>query len=191
MIDSTNQHAERSQRQRRLSAMTICAAGAMLAFAASLAALAFAGATTVTLGSAPNSTLGEQVVVNSQGRTLYALSPETRSHLLCKSSECLKFWPPVTAPSFKTKLKAASGVQGRLGILRRSNGTLQVTLRGLPLYRFVKDHGKGEANGQGIKSFGGTWHVVSASSATSTTPAAQPTGPSNPSSPSTMPPYGY
>ena len=138
MTDSAKQQIMRSHRHRRYSAMTIGAAGAMLAFAASLAAIAFAAGTTATLGSASNSTLGEQVVVNSQGRTLYALSPETRSHLLCKSGECLKFWPPVTVPSRKTKLKSGSGVQGRLAILRRSNGMLQVTLRGLPLYRFLQ-----------------------------------------------------
>ena len=50
-------------------------------------------------------------------------------------------------------------MQGHLGILRRSNGTLQVTLRGLPLYRYSKDHAKGDANGEGIESFGGTWHA--------------------------------
>jgi len=131
-------------------------------------------------------------VVNSQGRTLYALSPETPSHLLCKSSACLGFWPPVTVPSRQTKLKAGPDVQGRLGILRRSNGTLQVTLRGLPLYRFFQDHAKGEANGQGIKGFGGTWHAVSAS-ASSPAPAAQGAQPVSSSSPSptSTPPYGY
>jgi predicted lipoprotein with Yx(FWY)xxD motif len=158
-----------------------------LAFAASLAAIAFAGGTATTISSASNATLGEQVVVNSQGRTLYALSPETTSHLLCKSSECLKFWPPVTVPSRSTKLKAGAGVHGKLGILRRSHGVLQVTLRGMPLYRYSGDHAKGEANGNGIKSFGGTWHAMSASSGSgSTAPAA-----SSPTSTSTTPAYEY
>lgn len=185
MIDSTQQPV-RSQRHRRRSSALICVAAATLAFAASLAAIALAGTTAVTIGSASNSKLGEQVAVNSQGRTLYALSPETASHLLCKSSECLKFWPPVTVPSRKTKLKAGSGVHGHLGIVRRSNGTLQVTLRGLPLYRFSKDHARGDANGQGIESFGGTWHAVTASSAPSSMPST-PTAPT----PSPEPPYGY
>jgi len=82
-------------------------------------------------------------------------------------------------------------VQGRLGILRRSNGMLQVTLRGMPLYRFTQDHSVGEANGQGLKSFGGTWHVISASSNPATSPTAQHTSPSGTSSPSTTPGYGY
>jgi predicted lipoprotein with Yx(FWY)xxD motif len=189
MIDSARQQIVRSQRHRRASALTLCAAAATLAFAASLAAIAFAASATLTIGSASNSTLGEQVVVNPQGRTLYVLSPETTSHLLCKSSECLKFWPPVTVPSRKTKLKAGAGVQGHLGIVHRGNGLLQVTLRGLPLYRYSRDHAKGDANGQDIESFGGTWHAVTAGSS-SGTPAAPSGPPATPTTPS-MPGYGY
>jgi predicted lipoprotein with Yx(FWY)xxD motif len=161
----------------------------MLAGAAFAAAIALAALGTVTVNSAANAKLGERLVVDAQGLTLYALTPESSSHLLCKSRECLAFWPPVTVPSRKTKLKAGPGVQGRLGTVRRSNGLLQLTLRGLPLYRFVKDHAKGETNGQGIESFGGTWHVVSAG-ASSPKPAAPPVSPGS-SSPSPTPGYGY
>jgi hypothetical protein len=94
----------------------------------------------------------------------------------------------VTVKSSKVKLKAASGVQGHLGILRRSNGTLQLTLRGEPLYRFSGDSGKGQAHGQGIESFGGKWHAVTASSSEATSapttppPSMQPEAPSYPAS---------
>jgi predicted lipoprotein with Yx(FWY)xxD motif len=186
MFHSGNQQTARSRRRRRLSTRAPGAAAAMLAAAAFAAAGALAAAGTFKISSVTNAKLGERVVVNAQGLTLYALSPETTSHLLCKSSQCLAFWPPVTVPSRKTKLKAVAGVQGRLGILRRSNGVLQLTLRGLPLYRFAKDHAKGETNGQGIASFGGTWHVVSAS-ASSTKPAA-PVSPSPPYSAPPSPP---
>ncbi|HEY5195274.1 MAG TPA: hypothetical protein VIJ39_15575 [Solirubrobacteraceae bacterium] len=163
-------------------------AAVTLVFAASLAALALAVGGAITVGSSSNSKLGEQVVVDAQGRTLYALSPETTHHLLCKSSGCLKFWPPLTVHSSETKLKAGAGVHGRLAVLRRSNGVLQVTLGGLPLYHYSGDHAKGEANGQSIHSFGGTWHVLSATSGTS--PAA-PTTPATPTTPSPTPEYGY
>lgn len=158
----------------------------------SLAATALAASNALTLGSAANSTIGKPVVISPQGRTLYALSPETSRHLLCKTSECFKVWPPVTVKSSKVKLKAASGVQGHLGILRRSNGTLQVTLRGEPLYRFSGDSGKGQDHGQGIESFGGKWHAVTASSSEATsTPAAppsmQPEAPSYPAGPAPAP----
>jgi predicted lipoprotein with Yx(FWY)xxD motif len=149
--------------------------------------------TTNTVSSKPNTKLGETLVVDAHGSTLYVLSPETSSHLLCKSSECLKFWPPLTVNSRKTKLKAGSGVHGHLGILRRSNGTLQVTLAGLPLYRYSGDRAKGQANGQGIQSFGGTWHVVTATvNVSPSTITTTPTTPTTPATPPTMEPgYGY
>lgn len=147
-----------------------------------IASVAFA-ASTLTIGSASNAMLGEQVLVNPQGHTLYALSPETTSHLLCKSSECLKVWPPLTVRSRTTRLKAGAGVKGHLGILRRSDGMLQVTLRGRPLYRYSGDRAKGQANGQGLESFGGTWHAATSSSATSPAPAAPTTPPATPKAP--------
>jgi predicted lipoprotein with Yx(FWY)xxD motif len=165
----------------RIAALTLVLLG-------SFAAAALAAGTSLTLGSASNSTLGKQVVINSQGRTLYTLSPETSKHLLCKSSECLQHWPPLTVGSGATKLKDGSGVVGHLGLLKRSNGTFQVTLRGLPLYRYVQDHAKGQAKGEGIESFGGTWHAVSAAAGS---PTSAPSAPMTPSTPAPTPSYGY
>jgi predicted lipoprotein with Yx(FWY)xxD motif len=136
------------------------AAAAVLALVAG-AALALAMSAS-TVSSAPSSRLGERIVVSPQGRTLYALSPETTHHLLCTSAECMKFWPPLTVSSPKARLTDGSGVHGGLGILRRSDGLLQVTLRGMLLYRFAGDHARGQTNGQGLHSFGGTWHAVTA-----------------------------
>jgi predicted lipoprotein with Yx(FWY)xxD motif len=163
--------------------------------AGTLAATALAASSALTLGSADNATLGKPLAVNSSGRTLYALSPETSRHLLCKSAECFKAWPPVTVGSSKVKLKAAGGVQGHLGILKRSSGMLQVTLRGEPLYRFSGDSAKDQAHGQGIERFGGKWHAVTASSDEATgkatpPPSMQPETPSYsaPSDPASAPP---
>jgi predicted lipoprotein with Yx(FWY)xxD motif len=141
-----------------------------LVLAGSVGATALASAGALTIGSASNSSLGKRVVVNAQGHTLYSLNPETAAHLLCKSSECLKFWPPLTVSSTTTTLKDGPGVHGRLAILHRRNGLLQVTLRGMPLYRFSHDHAKGQVNGEGIESFGGIWHAVAAAATKSTTP---------------------
>ena len=123
--------------------------------------MAFASSTP-TVSSASSSKLKETIVVSPQGRTVYWLSPESTHHLLCKTDECFKFWPPVTVSSSHTKLVAGSGVSGSLGIVHR-NGIFQVTLRGMPLYLYAGDHAKGQVNGQGIKSFGGTWYAVTAS----------------------------
>ncbi len=144
--------------RRRRPALPAAAAVLALVLAASLAGMALAsGGATVKAGSSKLGRIG----VDVQGRTLYALSPETTRHLLCKTSECLKFWPPLTVRSTSTKLSAGAGLHGHLGLLHR-NGTLQVTLNGSPLYHYFGDHAKGQTNGQGIHSFGGTWHVLSA-----------------------------
>ncbi len=156
---------------------------------AAVAAVAAAGGSTRVVSAAANQKLGTTVVVEAHGHTLYALSPETTHHLLCKSSTCLQTWPPLTVRSSKLKLLAGSGVQGRLGVLRRAGGKWQVTLRGMPLYRFAGDTAKGQANGEGLMSFGGTWHAVTSASK----PAGTPTGESKPApAPSPAPsPYEY
>lgn len=147
-------------------------AGLALVAAALVAAVAPAKSSQApTVGSAANAKLGTQLVVNPQGRTLYALSSESSGHILCKSAECVSNWPPYTVASSKVTLKLGGGVQGRLKLVRRGS-RFQVTLRGRPLYRFAGDHGRDESNGEGIPDFGGTWHAVTASGA-----AAKPVQP--------------
>jgi predicted lipoprotein with Yx(FWY)xxD motif len=152
----------RPRRRPRASMLRIAVAGAALAFAASFAAIALASSS-LSVDAKSNSTLHQTILVSSEGRTLYVLSPETSHHLLCTSAECLKFWPPLTASSSSTKLKAGSGVHGKLALLKRANGKWQVTINGLPLYFFALDKGPGDVKGQNFKSFGGVWHVLSGS----------------------------
>ena len=173
MTDATSATTPPDRRRVRLGRL----AGATAVLALGLAAVALAAAS-VTIGTATNSKLGERVAVNSGGRTLYTLSGESTHRLLCKTSECFRFWPPVRLTPSNAKLKAGSGLQGRLGTLRRSNGVVQVTLRGKPLYRYAGDSARGQANGEGIVSFGGTWHAARASSS----PAPSPTPPASPPS---------
>jgi predicted lipoprotein with Yx(FWY)xxD motif len=177
-----------SSRRSRLGRVV----GAATAIALGSAAVAFAAAA-VTIDAASNTKLGERVAVSSSGRTLYTLSGESTHHLLCKTSECFKFWPPVRMTPSTAKLKAGPGLQGHLGTLRRSNGIVQVTLRGKPLYRFSGDSAKGQANGEGIVSFGGTWHAARATTnATPSTPMTSPTptpAPASPAPPSPAPSY--
>ena len=162
---------------------TLTASLLLTGVAALFASFALA-AVTPTLSASHNSMLNKTIVIDARGRTLYALSPETVHHLLCRSHACLEVWRPVTVRSRAVALHAAHGVEGHLALLKRSDGKLQVTLRGLPLYRFSGDSANGEANGDGIRSFGGRWHVVPAKPAQAAPPAM-----SSPSPPS--PNYGY
>jgi predicted lipoprotein with Yx(FWY)xxD motif len=142
-----------------------------------LAAIALGAKGAQIVGSAHSSALSEQIVVDAHGDTLYALSSENAHDLLCTSKECVKAWPPLTVSSHKAKLKAGAGVKGKLGLVRRKRGVFQVTLRGMPLYRFAGDHAPGQANGQGIRAFGGTWSAATASRSSHSGPAGtQPSG---------------
>ncbi len=142
----------------------------------------------------------DSVVVNPRGLTVYTLSGENVHHLQCtKANTCFKFWLPVQVNSARTKLTAARGIKGKLGTLHR-DGIYQVTLGGRPLYTFIGDGTKRRsATGEGIVSFGGTWHVIalrSQSSRTSTmsttTASTTTTSTSNTSSASnTTPTYPY
>ncbi len=169
--------------------LAVVSAGALLLAAVLATTVALASTPAPTVKTAANRKLGVKVVVNPAGRTLYALSPETAHHLLCNESYCLEVWPPLILPH-GAKLRAGKGVQGKLGLLRRPGGRMQVTLRGKPLYRFSEDRKAGEARGEGLETFGGTWHAVTASATpapTSTTPTT-----TTPMSPAPTPsPYGY
>lgn len=163
------------ERAIAIAAGTVALASTLLA---ALVAVALA-AGTVTIDSASNSKLHKRVVVSAQGRTLYTLSGESSSRQFCTSAECLKIWPPVRVGSRSTMLKAGSGVHGTLGIISRRGGLLQVTLRGLPLYRYSGDSGKGQDNGEGIEfPRGHVWHALAAASGgakhTTPTPGANP-----------------
>lgn len=107
-----------------------------------------------------SSSLGT-ILVDSQGMTLYHLSGEVNGKFICTSTACLGVWHPLTAPSSGTP----SGEVGSLGTVKRPEGTVQVTYKGMPLYTFAQDEQPGETNGQGIKDVG-TWSVITTSSST-------------------------
>jgi predicted lipoprotein with Yx(FWY)xxD motif len=154
---SENARAHRRPRPRTIALML-----APLAIAAAILAATASAGGTPTVKSAHSSQLDKTIVVNPSGFTLYVLSPETARHLLCTSRECLQAWPPLTVRSRGVKLEDGAGVHGALGLLERPGGQLQVTLRGMPLYRFAGDSAAHEVNGEGIRSFGGTWHAAGA-----------------------------
>jgi predicted lipoprotein with Yx(FWY)xxD motif len=122
---------------------------------------------TNTTGQSTN----ENIVVNFRKRAVYELTGDSKRHPECtKAKGCFQFWPPVKVSSAK-QLTKAPGISGRLGVWHR-NGFLQVTLAGRPLYTFAGDSQRDAATGEGIKSFGGTWHVSKAAG----TSTGMPTG---------------
>jgi predicted lipoprotein with Yx(FWY)xxD motif len=152
-------------RGRRLIAAVIAAAGGFAA--AALVGVALAKSFTVQAvanGKVTNqsgATKTENIAGNSRGFALYTLSGDSRSHPKCtKANGCVSFWPPLTVASAK-KLSKGPGIRGKLAVWHH-DGSFQVTLAGHPLYRYAADRQRHDATGEGVRSFGGIWHVVSA-----------------------------
>ena len=124
--------------------------------AGSSSAPAAAGGSTVTA-----KTIGsQQVLVDSQGMTLYWFAIDTPSKSNCTGS-CLTYWPPVKGP-----VTAGSGVTGTLGTITGSDGTKQATYMGHPLYTYVGDSAPGQNKGNGLNLSGGLWYEMTVSGST-------------------------
>jgi predicted lipoprotein with Yx(FWY)xxD motif len=112
------------------------------------------GGSSASVNTASNSKLGQTVLVNGQGLTLYHLTAETGGKFICTGS-CESLWHPLTvAPGSKP-----SGGAGSLSLVKRPDGASQVAYKGMPLYTFAQDKSPGEANGQGFKDVG-TWTAI-------------------------------
>lgn len=131
-----------------------------------------AAATTFTLNVAKDAkvrnqqgmTDRENIVVGTNKHAVYMLSGDSKTHPKCTAkNHCFTFWPPVTVASGKKPTKAA-GIKGKLSVWKR-NGFTQVLLNGHPLYFYKLDTKADFATGEGVVSFGGTWHVTKADSA--------------------------
>jgi predicted lipoprotein with Yx(FWY)xxD motif len=126
----------------------------------------------VTIRTADVSGVGT-VLVNGQGRTLYLLSSEKGGKLTCTDANgCTTYWPDTELPAGVSAATAATGAQASLlGTVKDAKGSLYVTYGGWPLYTFAGDNAAGQAHGQGITSFGGTWYVLSPAGTPITTAA--------------------
>ena len=97
------------------------------------------------------------ILFDGRGFALYAFTHDTRRTSTCYGA-CAKAWPPyiVTGrPAARRGVKASL-----LGTTRRSDGKLQATYAGRPLYYYVGDTAPGVVRCQNIAEFGGTWLVV-------------------------------
>lgn len=106
-----------------------------------------------TLAVTQTDKLGK-IIVDGAGRTLYVLTKDTANTTTCYD-KCEQAWPPLL---MLDKPTVGDGVDASLlGSAQRKDGTMQVTLNGMPLYYFAADQAPGDTNGQGI---GGVWFVV-------------------------------
>jgi predicted lipoprotein with Yx(FWY)xxD motif len=100
------------------------------------------------------SSLG-QILVDPQGRTLYAFTKDTAATSTCTAT-CAEAWPPAVVDASWT---VAPGLDsGVFSTITRDDGSLQLTAGKFPLYYFSGDARPGDVNGQGS---GDVWFAVS------------------------------
>lgn len=98
-----------------------------------------------------------KALVDSKGFTLYYFEKDKGGKSACYGT-CAQIWPPLTTEG---GAKASGGAMAaKLGTTKRSDGTVQVTYAGWPLYTYEADKSPGEANGADIDSFGAEWYAL-------------------------------
>jgi predicted lipoprotein with Yx(FWY)xxD motif len=166
-----SQHAQRGPMIIRLRAdrhAVLAGIAGVSVIALVLLGTALAGAGTSPASSGPASTAsgatlkatqikGVTVVTNARGFTLYWFAPDTPAKSVCNGA-CAAYWPPVLGAP-----KAGPGVTGKLGTIKRADGSTQATYDGHPLYTYIADSAPGQANGNNINLNGGLWYEVKAS----------------------------
>lgn len=98
-----------------------------------------------------DSSLGP-ILVDGRGMTLYMFTRDSANTSSCEG-QCLVNWPPLLgAPS------EGEGVDdSKLGSFTRSDGRVQATYNGWPLYYWVEDTKPGDTTGQNVQ---GVWFVM-------------------------------
>jgi len=116
-----------------------------------------------TMFSAMNVQGVGMVLVDGRGRTVYLLTSGGHTNVPCDdASGCTKVWPDLPLPQGTSSAMAGSGLQASLlSTTKLSDGETYPTYNGWLMYEYVGDSGPGQANGQGIQSFGGTWYAIS------------------------------
>lgn len=127
------------------------------------------------LSTTTNSTLGA-IVVDGSGRTLYRFDKDSASPPASNcTGACAQLWPPVLVG---TQISLSGVDRSLLGTIKRSDGSVQLTLHGWPLYRYAGDSAPGQIKGEGLD---GTWFAVRPTGAKALTAstASNPTTGSN------------
>lgn len=123
-------------RRMTLTAVAI----AVIALLASPTAMSLAGANPKPpVVKVKNASFG--TILQSKNKLpLYYWSVEERAggKIRC-TGECARVWPPLVVKSRAAVPTTMAGVKGRFGVIKRADGRLQVTFRGLPLYAYHND----------------------------------------------------
>jgi predicted lipoprotein with Yx(FWY)xxD motif len=162
MIRSLARREARKRPRMLLALLAAAAAAALLAACSSGTSSGSGGSNGSSPAAAASGTLktakigSATVLTNAKGFTLYSFAPDTSTKSNCNGS-CVTYWPPVKGAV------SASGVKGTFGTIKRSDGSIQATFDGHPLYTYVGDTAPGQAKGNGLNLSGGVWHEITTS----------------------------
>ena len=98
------------------------------------------------------------ILVDGNGKTVYLFVADKGTASSCYTS-CATIWPPVLTTG--APIAGTGATASLLGTTTRTDGKVEVTYAGHPLYYFVQDKKAGDTTGQGINGFGGLWWVLS------------------------------
>lgn len=102
-----------------------------------------------------NDELGH-ILVGPNGMTLYLFSNDEMGDSVCYD-QCAENWPPLLVESADA-LSGDPRLPGELGTTERTDGTLQVTYNGWPLYYFIRDEAIGDTVGEAAND---VWWTIS------------------------------
>ena len=147
-------------KRRILAFMAAAAAVAALGACSSSAASSSSASSSpaVAAGTAVKTATisGATVLTDGSGFTLYSFAPDTSTTSKCYGA-CAQNWPPVKGPV------TGAGITGTFGTITRTDGSVQATFDGHPLYTFVGDTAPGQDKGNGLNVAGGLWHDITPS----------------------------
>lgn len=109
------------------------------------------------VAAAKSSKLGTTILVDSKGFTLYDFHKDKGTKSACYGA-CAGVWPPLTTSGAPQAMKGAEA--SKLGTTKRSDGTVQVTYAGHPLYTYAADTKPGDVKGNDFSSYGAQWYAL-------------------------------
>jgi len=102
-----------------------------------------------------NPTFGP-ILTDPNGLSLYTFILDASNTSNCYNA-CANAWPPALVQG---NVVAPAGLPGTLGSAPRTDGSMQLTYQGWPLYTFLRDSQPGQTSGDGSLNAGGLWPIA-------------------------------
>ena len=109
----------------------------------------------LALGTDSDTKVGKYLIAYN-GMAVYTKDGDTTTMSSCYST-CATNWPPYLVGAEDNVNNVKAGVGGKVATIIRTDGSIQVTYNGKPLYFYATDKTSADVSGDGA---GGIWHVA-------------------------------